>query len=157
MQQSTVKRESLIPRVHLLSIALLLVVAFIVLFPSRGTFTYSSEQNTQESRFDDLDLAYLKARDASGDLSENEMQLVIHDMVRTKKWQQARALMAQRPDLKLDPKDQFLLDIETASAGFYGAENEAGSASYKAELISLMTNLFDNTCLLYTSPSPRDS
>ena len=147
MQQSTVKRESLIPRVHLLSIALLLVVAFIVLFPSRGTFTYSSEQNTQESKFDDLDLAYLKARDASGDLSENEMQLVIHDMVRTKKWQQARALMAQRPDLKLDPKDQFLLDIETASAGFYGAENEAGSASYKAELISLMTNLFDNTPL----------
>jgi len=129
MQQSTVKRESLIPRLHLLSIALLLVVAFVILLPSRETFTYSSTQNTKNSSIDDLDLAYIKARDASGKMSEGEMQLVIHDMIRTKKWRQARTLMAQRPDLRLEPKDQYLLDLQTASAGFYSAKNEARPVS----------------------------
>jgi len=147
MQQSTVKRESLIPRLHLLSIALLLVVAFVILLPSRETFTYSSTQNTKNSSIDDLDLAYIKARDASGKMSEGEMQLVIHDMIRTKKWRQARTLMAQRPDLRLEPKDQYLLDLQTASAGFYSAKNEAGSASHRARLIDLMHVLYDNTDL----------
>ena len=76
-------------------------------------------------------------------LGQQEMELVIHDMIRTKKWQQARTLMAQRPDLELDPKDQYLLDMQTASAGFFSAKNEAGSASYKAQLINLMGKLYE--------------
>ena len=147
MPLSTVKRESLIPRLHLLSIALLLIIAFVALIPSSETFKYTASSTPTDKGIDLLDIAYLKARDASGDLSEDEMMSVIHDMIRSGKWQQARTLMAQRPDLALDPRDQFLLDMETASAGFYGAENEARSASYKAELIGLMRGLYDTPAL----------
>ncbi len=147
MPLSTVRRESLIPRLHLLSIALLLTIAFIVLMPSRETFTYKAASTSGEKNIDDLDFAYIKARDASGDLSDNEMLSLIHDMVRGKKWQQARMLMAQRPNLNLDPRDQFLLDLQTASAGFYGASNEARSASYKANLIGLMNDLYETPVL----------
>ena len=138
MPLSTVKRESLIPGLHLLSIALLLTIAFVALIPSSDTFTYTADNTPGDKGIDSLDIAYLKARDASGDLSEEEMLSVIHNMIRSKKWQQARTLMAQRPDIVLDPRDQFLLNMETASAGFYGAENEGRSASYKAELLSLI-------------------
>jgi len=147
MPLSTVKRESLIPRIHLLSIALLLIIAFVALIPSRDTFKYTPADTTDDKGIDSLDIAYLKARDASGDLSEEEMLAVIHNMIRSKKWRQARTLMAQRPDIVLDPRDQFLLNVETASAGFYGAENEARSASYKAELINLMQGLYDTPVL----------
>ena len=147
MPLSTVKRESLIPRIHLLSIALLLIIAFVALIPSRDTFKYTPADTTDDKGIDSLDIAYLKARDASGDLSEEEMLSVIHNMIRSKKWRQARTLMAQRPDIVLDPRDQFLLNVETASAGFYGAENEARSASYKAELINLMQGLYDTPVL----------
>ncbi len=144
MPLSTVKRESLIPRVHLLSIALLLTVAFVALIPSRDTFTYSAtKKNVEKPGVDQLDIAYLKARNATGDLSDDEIMSVIHDMIRNKNWQEARVLMAQRPDLNLAPADQFLLDLETASSGFYGAKTEASLASYKANLVTLMTDLFD--------------
>ncbi len=147
MQLSTVKRESLIPRIHLLSIALLLALAFIVLMPSRETFTYTSASTAGEKNIDDLDLAYLRARDASGDLSDEEMLTIIHDTIRAKRWQQARLLMAQRPEIELEPRDQFLLDLDTASAGFYGARNEGKSVSYKAHLIGLMNDLYDTPVL----------
>jgi len=46
-------------------------------------------------------------------------------------------------DLTLDPRDQFLLNLETAKAGFYAATNEASSTSYKASLVNLMTDFID--------------
>ncbi len=148
MPLSTVKRESLIPRVHLLSIALLLTIAFAALMPSRETFTYAAnEESDTKPTVDQLDIAYLKARKATGDLSNDELRSVIHNMIRNKNWQEARLLLAQQPELKLEPRDQFLLDLETASAGFYGAENEASSASYKANLVNLMTDLFETPVL----------
>ena len=78
MPLSTVKRESLIPRLHLLSIALLLTIAFVALIPSSETFTYTADSTLGDEGIDSLDIAYLKARDASGDLSEDEMLSVIH-------------------------------------------------------------------------------
>jgi len=147
MPLSTVKRESLIPRLHLLSIALLLTIAFIALKPSRDTFKYPTSTRGGELTVDELDLAYLKARDAAGDLSEKEVHGIIHHMIRNKNWREARTLMAQRPDIRLEPRDQFLLDMETASAGFYTATNEASSASYKANLVGLMNDLYDTPVL----------
>jgi len=147
MPLSTAKRESLIPRLHLLSIALLLLVAFIVLMPSQDTFTFSGSATKNANEIKDLDIAYLKARDARGDLSDDELRNIIRTMIRGKKWQHARDLLATRPDIDLDPRDEFLLDLDTATAGFYGADNEAKSASYKANLIGLMNDLFDTTVL----------
>jgi len=147
MPTSTAKRESLIPRIHLLSIALLLIVAFIVLMPSRDIFTYSTGKDEFKGSVDKLDLAYLKARDASGDLSKEEVRSVIRSMIRSARWEEARILMAQQPDVKIDQRDQFLLDLETASAGFFNAGNEARSVSYKANLIALMNDLYDTPTL----------
>jgi len=48
MPLSTVKRESLIPARHLLSIALLLIIAFVVLIPSSETFTYAPPEKDQD-------------------------------------------------------------------------------------------------------------
>jgi len=147
MPLSTAKRESLIPRLHLLSIALLLIVAFIVLMPSRDTFTFSAAATKDANDIKDLDIAYLKARDARGDLSDDELRNIIRTMIRGKKWQHARDLLATRPNIELDPRDEFLLDLDTATAGFYGADNEAQSASYKANLVGLMRDLFDTPVL----------
>lgn len=148
MPISTVNRERLIPRRHLLSIAIVITVAFAVLLPSAETFIYSPEQvKDTQSSVDELELAYLVARNASGDLSDEEIHSAIHDMIRNKNWQEAQVLMARRPDLTLDPLDQYLLKMETASAGFYASENEASSASYKANLVEMMTDMFDTPAL----------
>ncbi len=149
MQLSTVKRESLIPPVYLVSIALLLIVSFIILLPSRETFVYTpaATTNADSAAIDELDLAYLKARDAAGDLSVAEMRNVIHTMIRGKKWQQARALLEQRPEIVLTPADQFLLRLETATAGYFDADNEARNVAYEASLISMMTQLLDTPTL----------
>ncbi|OED38421.1 hypothetical protein AB833_19775 [Chromatiales bacterium (ex Bugula neritina AB1)] len=149
MRLSTVKRESLIPPVYLVSIALLLAVSFIALLPSRDAFTYTaattSPGNTPD--IDNLDLAYIKARDAAGDLSSDEMRRVIHTMIRGQKWQQARALIEQRPEIVLSRTDQFLLRLETATAGFFDADNDARNATYEAALIRMMTQLLDSPSL----------
>lgn len=151
MQLSTVKRESLIPPAYLVSIALLLTVAFIVLIPSRETFSFASNAQTTDTKnaidLDDLDLAYLKARDASGDLSSGEMRNIIHTMIRSKRWQLAQQLLADRPEIQLDSKDAFLLRLETATAGYVGAGNNARTASYEASLTSLLTQLIDTPSL----------
>ena len=149
MQLSTVKRESLIPPAYLISIALLLLVAFIVLIPSRETFSFSQTNRTDfaPSDIDDLDLAYLKARDAAGDLSANEMRSVIKSMIRGEKWAQAQQLLTDRPDIQLDGADAFLLRLEVATAGYFGAGNEARSASFEANLTSLLTQLLDSPSL----------
>lgn len=151
MQLSTVKRESLIPPAYLVSIALLLTVAFIVLMPSRETFTFSPTAQTNSTindiDLDDLDLAYLKAQDASGNLSADEMRNVIHTMIRGKKWQLAQQLMADRPDIQLDTNDAYLLRLEIATAGYLGAGNKARSASYEASLTSLLTQFLDTPSL----------
>jgi|GEM_PF-6090000 len=145
MPLSTVKRESLIPARHLLSIALLLIIAFVVLIPSSETFTYAPPEKDQDDTvsIDQLDIAYIKARSVAGDLSDDETRSIIRDLIRGQHIEQARTLMAQRPDLTLDPRDQFLLNLETAKAGFYAATNEASSTSYKASLVNLMTDFID--------------
>ena len=81
MPLSTVKRESLIPPVYLVSIALLITIAFIVLMPSRQTFLVGAEQDGQFDKIDDLDIAYIKARDAAGDLPPSEMRFAIQSMI----------------------------------------------------------------------------
>ncbi len=148
MQSSTVKRESLIPPAYLVSIAILLTVAFIVLLPSRETFSVTTtEKTTQKADIDDLDLAYLKARDAAGDLPAQEVRDAIHTMIRNQKWEQARQLMAERPDITPNAQDSFLLRLETATVGYYGAGNAAAAASYEAGLVSLLTDFLDTPSL----------
>lgn len=149
MQLSTVKRESLIPPGYLVSIALLLLVAFIVLSPSRETYSLANfaQYESADIAVDELDLAYLKAREASGKLDPQELRNVLHTMIRTKQWQQAQQLMAERPEIQLDPKDNFLLRLETASTGYRDATNTAHTASFEAELIGLLNEFLDNTSL----------
>ena len=143
MPLSTVKRESLIPPVYLISIALLITIAFIVLMPSRQTFSYTENLDGQIDNMDDLDIAYIKARDASGDLAAIEMQHVIQGMIRGGRWDEARTLMARRPDIRIPGKDLFVLHLETATAGYFGSDNQARSASFETKLISLLTEFLD--------------
>ena len=151
MQLSTVKRESLIPRAYLVSIALLLTVAFIVLLPSRETYSFTPavdvSTTVNELDLDDLDLAYIKARDASGNMPANEMRDIIHTMIRGKKWELAQQLLTARPGIQIDKNDAFLLRLETATAGYMGAGNEARSASYEASLTGLLSQFLDTPSL----------
>jgi hypothetical protein len=144
MPLSTVKRESLIPPIYLISIALLITIAFIVLMPSRQTFQFTNNDQGQFEKIDDLDIAYIKARDAAGDLPAGEIQFVIQSMIRGKRWQEARQLLTQRPDIRLPAGDLFLLQLETAIAGYFGSDNQARSASFEAKLISLLTEFLDS-------------
>ncbi len=145
MQLSTVKRERLIPPVYLISIALLLTVAFIVLLPSRETFTRIPEATPElgQIKIDDLDVAYIRANDAAGTLSNIEMGNIISALIRSKRWQDARSLMADRPEAPVSQNDLFLLDLETAREGYVANKNEAGNTSYAARLISLLTDFLD--------------
>ncbi len=157
MPLSTVKRESLIPPVYLISIALLITVAFIVLMPSRQTFLFSADQAGQFEKIDDLDIAYLKARDAAGDLPASEMQFVIQSMIHGKRWEEAQQLMADRPDIQIPGKDLFLLNLETATVGYFESDNQARSASYEAKLISLLTEFLDSRDMQDVSTLTRAS
>ncbi len=149
MQLSTVKRERLIPPVYLISIALLLTVAFIVLLPSRETFTQipSATPELGQIEIDDLDIAYIRANDSAGTISTNEMGNIIRALIRSKRWQDARELMANRPDAPVSRNDQFLLNLESAREGYIANENVAGSTSYAAKLISLLTDFLDTQSL----------
>ncbi len=159
MQLSTVRRESLIPPVYLLSIALLLTVAFIVLLPSRESFTFTIAEDASDDSplIDDLDLAYLKARESAGDLATDEMRSVISTMIRGKKWQQARDLMHERPDIVVDPNDLFLLRLETATAGYFEGGAAVRDDAYEAGLISMMSTLLDTPALYDTGTLTRAS
>jgi Flp pilus assembly protein TadD len=143
MPLSTVKRESLIPPVYLISIGLLIIAAFVVLMPSQKTFSFSADQSGNLGDIDDLDIAYLKARSAAGDLPASEMRFVIQSMIHGKRWEEARQLMTDRPDIRIPAKDVFLLNLETATAGYFGSDNKARSASYEAKLIGLLTDFLD--------------
>lgn len=144
MPSSTVKRESLIPPVYLISIALLITVAFIVLMPSQQNFSFTENQGGRLARIDNLDMAYLKARDAAGDLPASEMQLVIQSMIHGKRWEDAQELMADRPDIDIPGKDLFLLQLGTATAGYFGSDNTARSTTYEAKLLNLLTAFLDS-------------
>jgi len=157
MPLSTVKRESLIPPVYLISIALLITIAFIVLMPSQQTYSFSERQDGQLIKIDDLDIAYLKARDATGNLPASEMRFVIVSMIHGKRWEEARQLMADRPDIRIPGKDLFLLNLETATAGYFGSNNQARSASFEAKLIRLLTDFLDSTDLQDVSNLSRAS
>ena len=149
MQLSTVKRERLIPPVYLVSIALLLTVAFIVLLPSRETFTQipSASAELGQNEIDDLDIAYIRANDSNGSISADEMGNIIRSLIRGKRWQDARSLMADRPDAPVSRNDQFLLNLESAREGYIADANVAGSTSYAAQLISLLTDFLDTESL----------
>jgi hypothetical protein len=149
MQLSTVKRERLIPPVYLISIALLLTVAFIVLLPSRETFTRipAATPELGQTKIDDLDVAYIRANDSAGALSANDMGNIISALIRSKRWQDARSLMADRPDAPVSRNDLFLLNLETAREGYVANESQAGNASYAARLITLLTEFLDTTSL----------
>ena len=111
MQLSTVKRERLIPPAYLLSIGLLLTIAFVVLMPSRDNFTINPQSSAEDRQveIDDLDVAYVRANSASGNMPSGEMQSVIGALIRGQRWQDARTLMAERPDITINDNDLFLL------------------------------------------------
>ncbi|MEM7255918.1 MAG: tetratricopeptide repeat protein [Pseudomonadota bacterium] len=150
MQLSTVKRERLIPPVYLLSIALLLTVAFIVLLPSRDAFTLSRSNlaaSSDKVEINDLDVAYIRAASASGNLPASDMKHLISRLIRGQRWADATSLMAERPDITLDESDNFLLRLESARQGYLADRSAADNSSYAAELITLLTNFLDNDAL----------
>ncbi len=147
MQLSTVKRERLIPPVYLLSIALLLTVAFIVLLPSREIFSLGTADSSNGNRINDLDVAYIRASNAADALSANEMKSVISALIRGKRWVDARSLMADRPDITVADSDKFLLHLESAREGYIAKRSTAEKSSYSAELITLLTNFLERESL----------
>jgi Tfp pilus assembly protein PilF len=145
MQLSTVKRERLIPPAYLLSIGLLLTIAFVVLMPSRDNFTINPQSSAEDRQveIDDLDVAYVRANSASGNMPSGEMQSVIGALIRGQRWQDARTLMAERPDITINDNDLFLLQLESAREGYYANRTEADNSSYAAELITLLADFLD--------------
>lgn len=149
MPFSTAKRESLIPKIYLFYIALLLGLAFYLLKPSGETFSFADPTATlkRDEQVDALDMAYLKARSATGDLPAAEIRNVALGMIRAQRWEEALSLLASRPDVKLDRSDRFLLDLETAKARLNDAANQTVAATQRAQLLSQLTTLINDASL----------
>ncbi len=146
MPSSTVKREKLIGPRHLALIGVLFVVSFYFLLPKRDDFSISQTDASEPSStgIGELDLAYLKASDASGQTSLEDTSSAVSALVRTGQIDAARQLLEERPDFSSDVKLQFTLDMELATAEYFAANNDQQRRQKRTQLLNRIELLLSN-------------
>lgn len=136
MPSSTVKREKLLSPLALAFIASLFAVAFFVLLPTEKKLQLRSagvdKADVKVGDADHLDVAYLKARIASGDSNSEEVAATIVSMLRARQTTEAFEIVQNNPNLELGLESRFVLDLElaaaeSAQAGRYDINTKAGS------------------------------
>ncbi len=140
MPSSTVKREKLIGPVHLALIGALFAVSFYYLLPKQEAFSIADSSDSLSddttSVIGELDLAYLKARGASGQQSSQETTRAVVALIKTGQVDTARELLEDQPEVDLGERDRFSLDLEMASVEYYAAENDAQRDAKRLQLLN---------------------
>ena len=123
MSLSTARRERLIGPVSLFILAGVFLLAFFVLRPSAvpGTNTrlqtagLGSDKNVQLS-LDELDLAYIRAARASGDIDDADVVRVMLVLLENARHEEVIQMLAQYTDLSIDAPSRSIIDMRLAAA-----------------------------------------
>lgn len=123
MSSSIVHRERLIGPVGLMLLVGLFALAFFVLKPSSvpgDSVAVRLEQSDWSeaavSSLDELDIAYIKAKYASGDISDENLIKLILSMMQLGRTAEAGLMLSQYPTLQVDAQSRTLMDLELAAA-----------------------------------------
>jgi len=138
MPSLTAKREKLVGPLQLALIGVLFAVSFFYLLPKQDAFTISKVDDVQDDDpvIGELDLAYLKARSASGEQSAQETTRAVVALIKTGQIDKARDLLEEQPDIDLGERERFSLDLEMASVEYYAAQNDKQRESKRLELLN---------------------
>ena len=113
MPDSTARRERLASPLALALLAGLFALAFAVLRPEREAFR---APGAAADGLDAVDVAYLRARAASGEPIDAEVASLARELLAAGRAFEARALLEALPGATLDERTAFLLELETAAA-----------------------------------------
>ena len=149
MPSSAAQHERLISPVSLVLIAALFVIAFALLAPARHTYLFgglagSGSRGGVQSvdgtgsvsgRVDALEIAYLKAHMALGDLSDDEVAGAITPLLRAGRWQEVRELLDAYPNVTPTPHERQSIALEVAAAALVDATGTDAQADRQALFI----------------------
>ncbi len=150
MSPSIAKREKLFGPLQLALIGVLFAVSFFYLLPRHDAFNIAEPEQDEQagSVIGELDLAYLKARSASGEPSVQETSRAVVALVRTGQIEAAQQLLDQQPAATIGAQHRFALDMEMARVEFFAAETEKQRESKRLQLLNRIE-------LLIADPSLR--
>ena len=144
MPSSTAKREKLVGPLQLALIGVLFGVSFYYLLPKQEAFTFSEVDDKADTpAIGELDLAYLKARSASGTPSSEETTRAVVALIKTGQIDTARGLLEDQPDIDLGEQQRFSLDLELASVEYYAANNDRQRVSTRLALLNRIELLLE--------------
>ncbi|MFK7861631.1 MAG: tetratricopeptide repeat protein [Granulosicoccus sp.] len=122
MSPSTVRRERLVGPLGLVLLAGAFALAFFWLrpasIPGNSVLEWLDKAEVSEEaglELDELDLAYIKAKNASGDISDNEVVKIILALLRAERSHEAQLMLSQLPALDMDTDARALIDLELAA------------------------------------------
>ncbi|MBX2838480.1 MAG: tetratricopeptide repeat protein [Gammaproteobacteria bacterium] len=145
MPSSTVQREKLLSPLALAFIAGLFAVAFFVLLPSSQTLIENdtAKRSITTEDVDQLDIAYLRARLASGDYDSEEAAAAAVALFRENKIDEAYSVLRANPTLDISSTSRFILDLEMAAAESVMIDQEGADYVRKANLGGLLETLLE--------------
>ncbi len=146
MPDSTARRERLASPAALALLAAAFALAFAVLRPEPGPAPVGGAEP------DELELAYLHARAASGERVDEEVRRVARRLLAAGRASEVRALKARFPTVGLAPRTDFALELEGAAgalAAGTGAPHSGGAPdpALTAALATRLERLRDDTAL----------
>jgi len=149
MQSSTARREKLVGPVQLAFIAVLFAVSFYFLIPDRDAFSIkASDPNAgSQAPITELDIAYLKARSAGNEASSTETTNAVSALIRTGQVEQARDLLIDQPDVRLDERQRIALDLEMANVELAAAGTDQMRDAKRLQLLNRIELVNDKPAL----------
>jgi len=137
------RRERLSSPLGLALTGVAFAVAFAMLAPSRDAFrvTPAAADADDTVAVDELRLAYLKARGASGELDADEVRAAVTALARGGRVEEARELLAASPAFGLDDARRLSLDVELAAGAARRAGGTPAAESARTRLASVLRRL----------------
>ncbi|MFK7994631.1 MAG: tetratricopeptide repeat protein [Granulosicoccus sp.] len=123
MSSSTVRRERLVGPLALVLLVGVLFLAFFLLRPStvpgNKVMQWLESADTSEDfglTLDELDLAYIQAKKASGDIDDSGIVRIVLALLRSGRSSEAKQMLGQYPGLDINTHSRTLIDLELAAA-----------------------------------------
>ena len=137
MSESAVRREKLVNPFSLVLIGVVFAIAFALLLPGTQTFLPGRNAGVDTGGksprvVDDLEFAYVKARSASGDLSQSELSVVVDSLIENHQSAKLEELLAENPSIQLSARQQYRIELESAVTAF---QNVGGTPGDNAETV----------------------
>ncbi len=147
MSDLTARRERLVNPFSLLLIGLVFIIAFVLLLPGKSKFIdigkisrKDSGSDNSQTVVDDLDFAYLKARSASGEVSNSEMHSAINKLLDAGDTNRLEDFLKEFPNVELTRAQRLRRDYAKAVTDFADAGNADPTSESGQRLRSVLEN-----------------